>query len=157
MLTLYTIDLENPSSDPLRRGLSATSTYLVAGIDPSIVTSDIVRCLSNLTDTLERRVHFEIVWVDDQTFMVAARHASGDDETLQHHGRLILSALQRRFAVEDICTLEEHMAASMSKAAEAGEDQRSWWSAFWGLFGYRKRKFDGMEGGELRAKRRRTS
>jgi hypothetical protein len=94
MLTLYTIDLENPSSDPLHRGLSATSTYLVASIDPSINTSDIVRCLSNLTDSQEHRVHFEIVWVDDQTFMVAARHISGDDETLQRHGRLILSALQ---------------------------------------------------------------
>ena len=156
MLTLYTIDLENPSSDPLRRGLSATSTFLVAGIDPSVVTSDIVRCLSNLTDSPERRVHFEIVWVDDQAFMVAVRNTSGDDETLQHHGRLILSALRRRFAVEDICTLEEHIAAK-SKAAEAGEDQGSWWSAFWGLFGYRKRKFDGAEGGELCSKRRRTS
>jgi hypothetical protein len=156
MLTLYTIDLENPSSDPLRRGLSATSTYLVAGIDPSINTSDIVRCLSNLTDSQEHRVHFEIVWVDDQTFMVAARRISGDDETLQRHGRLILSALQRRFAVEDICTLEKHMAAT-SNAAEVGEDQGSWWSAFWGLFGYRKRKFDDVEGGELSAKRRRTS
>jgi hypothetical protein len=156
MLTLYTIDLDNATSDPLRHGLSTASTYRVAGIDPAITTSDIVRCLSSLTDTVERRVHFEIVWVDDQTFMVAARHSTGNDETLQRHGQLILSALQRRFAVEDICTLEQYMAAT-SKAAEASEDEGSWWSAFWGLFGYHKRKFDDMAGDEPNAKRRRTS
>jgi hypothetical protein len=156
MLTMYTIDLENPLSDPLRHGLSTASTYRVAGIDPSVTTSDIVRCLSNLTDMVGSRVHFEIVWVDDRTFMVAARHAGGDDETLQRHGQLILTALQRRFAMEDICTLEQHMAAT-SNAVEAIEDERSWWSKFLGLFGYQKRKFDGMDENDPSAKRRRTS
>jgi hypothetical protein len=80
---VYNFDLENPFLDPLRCGLSTGSTYRVAGIDPAITTLDIVRCLSNKMDTAERRVHFEIVWMDDQTFMVAARHASGN---VQHHG-----------------------------------------------------------------------
>jgi hypothetical protein len=58
--------------------------------------------------------------------------------------------------VEDICTLEQHMAAT-SKAVEATEDERSWLSTFLRLFGFNKRKFDGMEENEPRAKRRRTS
>jgi hypothetical protein len=126
MLTLYTIDLENPSLDPLHRGLSATSTYLVAGIDPSINTSDIVRCLSNLTDSQEHRVHFEIVWVDDQTFMVAAWHISGDDETLQHHGRLILSALNEDLPWKIFALWRNTHMAATSNTAEVGEDQGSW-------------------------------
>jgi hypothetical protein len=48
----------------------------VAGIDPAITTLDIVRCLSNIMDMAERRVHFEIVWMDDQTFMVAPQHTT---------------------------------------------------------------------------------
>lgn len=160
MLTLYTIDLENATSDPLRRGLSPTSTYRVCGIDPAITTSDIIRCLSNLVD--DGHVHFEIVWVDDCTFLVAAKAAPGDDETLQRHGNLIHMALRRRFAVEDICTLDQHLQATKEEASKQKEEESSsMWSSFLGLFGYgtNKRKngdWDGMEG-EPSAKRRRTS
>jgi len=119
MLTLYTIDLDDPSEDPLRRGLSPTSTYRICGIDPAITTGDIVRCLSNIVDEVQRQVHFEIVWVDDRTFLVAAR-SHDNDETLQTHGQLIYTALRRRFAVEDICTLDQHLRATK----EAAESKR---------------------------------
>jgi len=131
MLTLYTIDLESPLSDPLSRGMSASSTYRVAGIDPSVTTRDIVRCLSNLDN--ETRVNFDIVWVDDTTFMVATRHTPGDGEQprsegqlcigddtkneedalinsgLKRHGGFIEDALRKRFQKESITTLEAHL------------------------------------------------
>jgi poly(A)-specific ribonuclease len=163
MLTLYTIDLENATEDPLRRGLSPTSTYRVSGIDPAITTSDIIRCLSNLVDqVLEQQVRFEIVWVDDRTFLVAAR-TQDDDDTLQRHGELIHMALRRRFACEDICTLDQYLqatAAAEEAKQRTEESGGGMWSSFLGLFGYGKNKrkseeWDGMDG-EPSAKRRRT-
>jgi hypothetical protein len=153
MLTLYTIDLENPSYDPLRHGLSPTSTYRVYGIDPSITTSDIVRCLSNMVDEVQRQVHFEIVWVDERTFLVAAR-AYNDVETLQRHGELIYMALRRRFAAEDICTLEQYLTAkkeaeeaAAAKAKQEEQESKSMWSSLLGLFGYgKKRKSNEWDG-----------
>jgi poly(A)-specific ribonuclease len=163
MLTLYTIDLENATEDPLRRGLSPTSTYRVSGIDPAITTSDIIRCLSNLVDqVLEQQVRFEIVWVDDRTFLVAAR-TQDDDDTLQRHGELIHMALRRRFACEDICTLDQYLqatAAAEEAKQRTEESGGGMWSSFLALFGYGKNKrkseeWDGMDG-EPSAKRRRT-
>ena len=150
MLTLYTVDLENPTGDPLSQGMSPPSTFRVSGSDPSVTTSDIVRCLANLTDT-ER--HFEIVWVDDCTFMVAAR-SKGGNGLLERFGQEIQEALKRRFPTADICTLEEHLKA---KEATEKSEERSMWSAFWGLFGYRKRGNDGFDGNEPNPKRRRVS
>lgn len=159
---MYSIDLEDPKDDPFRRGLSPSSTTRVSGIDPAVTTQDIVRCLSNLTDPAERRIQFEVVWVDGTCFMVAARHNSCE-ATLKRHGELIHSALRRRFAVEEICTLQEHIEA-IAKAKKLEEAKGRWssglWSSMLGLFGFRsgKRKQDDVDvGSEPNAKRRRTS
>lgn len=72
---MYVIDLELSSDDhqdPFRRGLLGESVYRVSDINSSTSTRDIVRCLSGLVDAAGQRVHFEIVWVDDTTFLVAA-------------------------------------------------------------------------------------
>jgi hypothetical protein len=50
------------------------TTYRVSEIDPSVVTRDIVQCLSGLTDSCGRHVDFEIIWIDDTTFLVAASY-----------------------------------------------------------------------------------
>jgi len=156
MLTLYTIDLESPLSDPLSRGMSPSNTFRVEGIDPSVTTRDIVRCLSNLDN--ETRVNFEIVWVNDCTFMVAAQHVPdnvgggrgavqqplllNDNEnweeapssTLVRHGQLIREALVRRFQKETIITLKEHL-EQLDKAQQEEEIQdvnttyMKWWPA----------------------------
>lgn len=166
MLTLYTIDLENPTSDPLRHGLSPSSTFRVSGIDPAIHNGDIIRSLSGVVDN-DRPVRFEIVWVDSTTFMVATRSQDGQ-ATLQRHGSLLEHALRRRFVQEDICTLQEYLDATTKRQVDQeqdtiqkGEESTSMWSKFLGMFGYgSKRKasedWDGTDD-EPQAKRRRTS
>lgn len=81
-MSLYTMDLDNvqsgsSSSDPLKRGMLAESTFCVTGIDPAVSTRDIVRVLAPLQDEQRRRVMYEIVWVDDTTFMVSASFKQG--------------------------------------------------------------------------------
>jgi len=154
MMTLYTIDLESPLSDPLSRGMSPSNTFRVEGIDPSVTTRDIVRCLSNLDN--ETRVNFEIVWVNDTSFMVAAQHipddvvgggrgmlspddgngeSSGDaSTTLTRHGQLIREALVRRFRKETIITLKEHLEKLDETEQEEAADNMNttymnWWPA----------------------------
>ena len=144
MQTLYTIDLmkQGRHSDPLNRRLSMATTYRVSGIDSSVYTRDIVRVLMHVRDTNpegngninnvegeegdSQKVGYEIVWIDDHSFMVAARSPGyGADQivlspdaeteksiqsTLMRHGALIRSALETRFPTQTIVTLEEHVA-----------------------------------------------
>jgi hypothetical protein len=106
-LSPYTIDLESPESDPLTKGMSARSTFRVAGIDPSVTTRDIVRCLTGHVDSLDQRVNFEIVWVDDTTFLVGAMlQDCRDDTRFQEHGDIVFNALSNRFRRETIQPLE---------------------------------------------------
>ena len=172
------------AEDPLSRGMLPESTYRVEGIDPSVSTRDIVRCLSGLFDHYGRRVNFEIVWIDDTTFLVAAsyrappvrRPASPAEEgevsderaeaarrpvvednsasILNEHGQLILNQLRGRFSNENIMTLEEHLKVSGNPGKE---EPRSFLSRVLSLFGMdRKRKADG-EGVQSAPKRRRTN
>lgn len=98
-LSPYTIDLESPTSDPLGRGLSHESTFRVAEIDPSVSSRDIVTCLSGLTDSRNQLVNFDVIWVDDTTFLVGAQILDHhhDPERFKEHGKLILNALRTRF------------------------------------------------------------
>lgn len=149
MQTLYTIDLEKhgKDSDPLNRRLRMATTYRVSGIDSSVYTRDIVRVLMNVRDTNpeaaaadihdnnveedtvgSQKVGYEIVWIDDHSFMVATRSpgygrnqvvlspdAAAEksiESTLKRHGALIRSALQTRFPTQTIVTLEEHFMGS---------------------------------------------
>jgi hypothetical protein len=84
----YTIDLEQPSlsststlstskgplviTDPLSKGLSPSATFRVTCADPSVTTRDIVRGLSTLIDSQGDAVNFEVIWINDRSFMVAA-------------------------------------------------------------------------------------
>mmetsp|Transcript_13127 Transcript_13127/g.30279 ORF Transcript_13127/g.30279 Transcript_13127/m.30279 type:complete len:296 (-) Transcript_13127:173-1060(-) len=98
-LSPYTIDLESPKSDPLGRGMSPQSTYRVSDIDPSVSSRDIVNCLSGLVDSNNQRVNFDVIWVDDTTFLVGAQIVSfhESDERFEEHGILMLEALKSRF------------------------------------------------------------
>lgn len=186
MLTLYTIDLENATNDPLRHGLSPSSTFRVSGIDPSITNGDIIRCLGNLVEPndelVARQVRFEIVWVDNTTFMVATRTPEealqdvnvDEEDLLQRHCTLIYNALKRRFALNEIITLKEYLlseekknqeeeAKKLEKEQQEDESSSSLWASFMGLFGYgtKKRKSGEWNGNaedddEPQAKRRRV-
>jgi len=140
MQTLYTIDLERHgwNSDTLSRGLNMSTTFVVSGIGSSVFTRDIVRVLMPVMDFEDddyvgsdensnrggRQVGYEIVWIDETSFMVAAKSpgygtsrvlASTDanadyviESTLQRHGVYIKNALERRFPTQTIVTLEEY-------------------------------------------------
>jgi hypothetical protein len=60
------------------------STFRISNIDTSITTRDSVRCLTGLFDDAGRSVTFEIVWIDDTTFLTAAscRGVSDNDGNL---------------------------------------------------------------------------
>jgi len=112
MLTMYTIDLTSVE-DPLSRGMHINTTFCVSGNDTSISTADIVRCLTSLTAAPNVEgggLHFEIIWVDDTTFFVAAREDEEDRnlERLQNQGNLIYEALCRRFRNSSIVCLRDY-------------------------------------------------
>jgi hypothetical protein len=93
-LSPYTIDMESPTSDPLGRGMSPRSTFRVAGMDPSVTTRDIVRCLTGLVDSQGQRVNFEIIWIDATTFLVGAMlQDCRDEKRFEEHGGAMLKAL----------------------------------------------------------------
>ena len=105
-LSPYTIDFESPDSDPLGRGMSHQSTFRVANIDPSVSSRDIVNCLSGLVDSNNQRVNFDVIWIDDTTFLVGAQIVSfrESDERFEEHGGLLLKALKNRFNRTEIVT-----------------------------------------------------
>jgi CAF1 family ribonuclease len=139
-MSLYTLDLELlTNNDPLAQGMSRQSTYRVSGFDKSLTTADIVRCLSGLRDMSNRLITFEILWIDDTSFLAAAIYRNtnnntssnnnddsnttgtsntviplSDDEqqlVLQEHGRIILHALETKFNKnqETVMSLDEYL------------------------------------------------
>ncbi|KAL7565338.1 hypothetical protein ACA910_014617 [Epithemia clementina (nom. ined.)] len=118
-MSIYNLDLEDSERDPLCRGMRSETTFRVSSIDPSITTRDIVNCVSGLYDKGGRPINFEIIWVDDTTFMVAATYRvrrsennndeANDEAILQEHGELIQYALKRRFDSSTVISLEEHL------------------------------------------------
>eukprot|EP00531_Pseudo-nitzschia_arenysensis_P014315 CAMPEP_0116148296 /NCGR_PEP_ID=MMETSP0329-20121206/18278_1 /TAXON_ID=697910 /ORGANISM="Pseudo-nitzschia arenysensis, Strain B593" /LENGTH=664 /DNA_ID=CAMNT_0003644413 /DNA_START=67 /DNA_END=2064 /DNA_ORIENTATION=+ len=148
-LSPYTIDLESPESDPLGRGMSHQSTFRVANIDPSVSSRDIVNCLSGLVDSNNQRVNFDVIWVDDTTFLVGAQIVSlqqESDERFKEHGGLLLEALKTRFnRTETVTPL-----LSVVKKPENG---------FWNLWGFLgdKSQNDSSEEESRPQKRRRVS
>jgi len=150
-MSMYTMDLENLESDPMSRGMLPEATYRVSGFDPAVTTRDIIRCLSNLTDDADRTVQFEIIWVDDTTFLAAAHHRDGmvgrganhEEEQaalkiIHEHGKIVRGALMGRFGTEMVQPLLEYMAKV--KAEEQKEENPSILSRVARYFGFGKRK-----------------
>jgi DNA polymerase III epsilon subunit-like protein len=174
-MSMFTMDLEQPTNgDPLSRGMLPDCTYRVADIDPSVSTRDIVRCVSGLTDDSGRTVNFEIVWVDDTTFLVAANYKQDeitpteaeegevvadiedDDMTaiLKDHGKRILVALKVRFQKnESIISLDEHLLSFEKPAAPV---KKTVMSRVWSFFGLasKKRETEETDGPEGPARKR---
>jgi hypothetical protein len=172
------MDLEQPTNgDPLSRGMLPDCTYRVADIDPSVSTRDIVKCVSGLTDDSGRTVNFEIVWVDDTTFLVAANYKQGeiapteegevvaeidDDDMiaiLKDHGKRIHEALKSRFHKnESIISLDEHLLSlSLEIEKPATPVKTTLMSRVWSFFGYatKKRESDETDEPEGPARKRR--
>lgn len=176
-MSMYTMDLEEsrPDRDPMSRGMLPDSTFRIAGIDKAVSTRDIVRCLSGLNDESGRRVNFEIVWIDDTTFLVAASYRqtllngtdgaenAEDDATediLREHGCLLLKALRDRFQHdESIVVLEDFLRAIASGSGKVDEkhQENTWMDRVLSLFGLttKKRAAEDAEGAS--GKRRRLN
>lgn len=147
-LSPYTIDFECPESDPLGRGMSHQSTFRVANIDPSVSSRDIVNCLSGLVDSNNQRVNFDVIWIDDTTFLVGAQIVSfhESDKRFEEHGGILLEALKNRFnRTETVSPLR-----SVAKTPE-----NSIWN-LWGFFGDKDKstKEDGEEENRPQKRRR---
>ena len=124
--SMYTMDLEE-NRDPLSRGLLLDTTYRVSGFDAAVSTRDIVAALSNLKDSRDRDVAFDIIWIDDTTFLVTAcatQWREGSDpndsvpvpeeerhQTLRESGSLLKRALDERFTTATIVSLSHHLSS----------------------------------------------
>jgi poly(A)-specific ribonuclease len=159
-MSMFTMDLETATvGDPLSMGMLPDCTYRVAGIDPSVSTRDIVQCVSALRDDSGRTVNFELVWVDDTTFLVAANYKKSETDApledgevggesveedmtavLKDHGKRLFEALRIRFPIESIITLEKHL-----KSLEKKKAKPTFMSRVWNLFGFGPKKRDAAE------------
>lgn len=148
-LSPYTIDLESPESDPLGRGMSHESTFRVANIDPSVSSRDIVNCLSGLVDSKNQRVNFDLIWIDDTTFLVGAQIVSFHDidERFEEHGGLLKEALKNRFNKTETITALRPVAKKPTSSI---------WN-LWGFLGDHKDNSEEVEDESRPLKRRRVS
>jgi hypothetical protein len=105
--------------------MSEVATFRVSGIEPTVNSRDILNCLVGLSDRRNERVVFDVIWVNDTSFLVAAVCASESEETFKEHGRLLLDALKRRFnqgeTIDLFCTIVDNK-------------PKSFWN-LWGLLG----------------------
>jgi len=168
-MSMFTLDLESPYADPLQRGMSLNAAYRVSRIDPSVSTRDIVNCMNGLVDSHGRRVNFDIVWVDDTTFVVAARYRPSESAVglrlagdlnegpiLNEHGHLLSQALRNRFSNnEKIVTLEEHFRSLRETSVIEEKKEVTWYGRLLQHFGITRARPDSDHDGEPAAKRRR--
>ena len=167
-MSMYTMDLEDLEQDPMSRGMLPEATYRVSGIDPAVSTRDIVRCLSGLSDSEGRRVMFEIIWIDDTTFLVGSCQrdamigigAKEEEEeamlkVIRDHGLVIQSALTRRFSQETVEPLNTYRAAVITGNKKGERD--SIFARVATLLGFGKRKQTNGEESTSSAKRRRLN
>ena len=157
-LSPYTIDLKT-DDDPLGKGMSFHSTYKVTNIDESVSTREIVRCLAGLFDERGDRVDFEIIWVNDTTFLVAAmvvnaRNKPVEIELFKKRGNILLQALSSTFSEATITCLIDTKGDSGSKDGQDSRKTSSMWN-LWAYFGKKKRRSD--DDGQRKVKRRRIS
>ena len=132
-LSPFTIDLESPDSDPLGSSMSHDSTYRVANISPSVTSREIIDCLSGLVDSRNQPVTFEIIWIDDTTFLIGAQIVGfqNDNERFKEHGSLLFEVLKNKFCNNESITL----------LCPSVETPKSIWN-LWGLWGDRKSETD---------------
>lgn len=143
-MSIFNADLESadPYLDPMKKGMNVDSTFRVTGIDKSTGTRDIVRKLVNMTDSSGKGVNYEIIWVDDATFMVAACYKESDPnedigQILNEHSKILHDRLKVSFRRQKIIPLATHFAQQ-----QAGN---SWISGVLSALGFgKKRAFDGM-------------
>jgi len=137
-MSMFNLDLEisGVNDDPLCRGMNKNASYRVANTPQSTNTRDIINCLSRQMDRTGRPVVFEIVWIDDTSFIVAAsyrpngthnnRQQNGSgDEVLMEHGRIIHNALKDRFPNSNISSMAQYLEEQEKKRLAAAAETPS--------------------------------
>ena len=156
-MSMFTLDLESLGSDPFSRGMLPDTSFRVSGIDPSTNTRDIVSCLSDLENSNGQKVEYEIIWIDDTTFIgaAAARSSSlGEDKStlLRQNGPLIRNALKIRFPNCSITSMDKIV------PVEDNKEKKSMLSYIGSFFGFgRKRAQAENSNSEGSRKRRRLN
>lgn len=123
--TLYNIDLEanEPTCDPFKRGLHPRCTFRVSDFDSAVSTRDIHAALKVAEDSEQGRNTYEIIWINDTSFMVAAKNqqlwipvdldldADHPEELRQHveMANTIMSMLKRRFGDDKVVPLHDFL------------------------------------------------
>lgn len=145
MQTLYTVDMSSHTSDdPFSQPVDAACIFRVKLMDSSVDTRDINRALMHLTDETGEKVDYDIIWVDNQTFMVKTLcrdiprvelilnpHKNEQKLTLlRKKGDLIRSALETRFPSKSILTLQEYQSRQKNKPKESTGILSSLWNFF---------------------------
>ena len=92
MQTLYQIDLES-IKDPMSRNMKSERTFRISNIDPTLRTNDILQRVSGR--------NYEIIWVDNTTFLVAAIEEE-DTSTME-------AFMQRIFPSYDVECLSDYL------------------------------------------------
>jgi poly(A)-specific ribonuclease len=149
----YVIDLDSSGSDdPFRKGMSKFSTFKMSGFDKAVKNSDIHQCMSQLTDSCNRRINYELFWIDDNTIIIAVviREFEHREHMFDEHGAIVKNALYKFFgetvSVEPV-TCSAHFPTTTTKTKHS---LASW---LWSFFGT---KDDPKDGDDTRpAKRRR--
>jgi CAF1 family ribonuclease len=145
-MSMFNCDLESPDPylDPMKHGVAVESTFRVEGIDKSTGTRDIVRNLLGMSDAQGRVVNYEIIWVDDATFMVAACVKDIDPfldigPILREHGEIVYGRLKSVFRRQKILPLLTYFTQQQQSGG-------SWIGGVLAALGFgKKRSFDGME------------
>jgi hypothetical protein len=157
-MSIFNTDLESadPYMDPMKSGFTIDTTFRVNGIDKDTGTRDIVRNLQGMHDQQGNVVNYEIIWVDDATFMVAACCKSADpfqdlEPVLRAHGEIVFTRLKAIFRRQKVQPLQSYYAEQQSGGG-------SWMSGFLTALGFgMKRSFDGLESPQDGKKRARRS
>jgi CAF1 family ribonuclease len=111
-MSIFNCDLESgdPYLDPMKHGVAVESTFRVEGIDKTTDNQEIERNLLGMSDAQGRVVNYEIIWVDDATFMVTAYVKDIDPfldigPILREHGEIVYGRLKSTFRQQKVSPL----------------------------------------------------
>lgn len=142
--------------DPLQRRLIPEAILRISELDCSATTRTIIHSLSNLRDSQSNRLIYEIIWINDTTFLVAAINNSESGcsaEVAKEYGQCILEALRKEFPTQKIQFWDDYV-ASLRGQVTGGDTS---WMAKLGLFweklhmlGYKKSSQEDADYGDKR-------
>ena len=114
--SIFTMDLEetNLYAEPMSLGMTTGGTYLLSGPGAPNNNREITAALSNVTDSEDRPVHYEIMWISDTEVLVAASCRECPmppppdwiENAAREHGRFLEACLSREFTKASITTLK---------------------------------------------------